>query len=318
MRYLVLGLLAWLSASSPILAEDFPNRSIRIVVPTGAGGITDVLARFVGTKLSQATGQTVVIDNRSSTGGIAGSDYVARSAPDGYTLLFAFPSHTINAALFTKLPYDTVGSFAPVTMVSSFPAVLEVTPKFPAETLRGVIELAKSTSYPLNYASLGNGSLAFLSAALFAQEAHVPLVQVPYKDVPQAAAALQSGDVDMFFDTPVTALPLMHAGNVRALGVTSERRLATMPDVPTIGEVIPGFTARGWNGVLAPSGTPDDVIERLNHLIVGILQTPDTQRELAAMGVQVIGDTPEQFGAAIKADIAKWSALIERLGIQPE
>lgn len=308
----------WLAATSPTQAEDFPNQPIHLIVPTGAGGITDVLARLVGARLSKAATQTVIIENRTGLGGVLGSDYVARSTPDGYTLLFAFPSHTVNAALFAKLPYDTLDSFAPVTMISTFPGVLEVRPSFPATTLQDLIALAKSSTDPLNYASVGNGSLAFLSAELLALEAHVALVQAPYKSVPEAALALQSGDVEMFFDTPVTALPLIRAGKVRALAVTSERRQPAIPDVPAVSETIPGFKAIGWNGVLAPRGTPKPVIDRLNQLIVGVLRTPEMQREMAAMGVEGAGDTPEQFDAAIRADIAKWSALIKRAGIQPE
>lgn len=308
----------WLGATIPTQAEDFPNRPIHLIVPTGAGGITDVLARLVGERLSKSAGQPVIVENRSGAGGVLGSDYVARSAPDGYTLLFAFPSHTVNAALFAKLPYDTLESFDPVTMISTFPGVLEVRPNFPATTLQDLIAVAKSSADPLNYASVGNGSLAFLSAELLALEAHVALVQAPYKSVPEAAWALQSGDVEIFFDTPVTALPLIRAGKVRALAVTSERRQRTMPDVPAVSETIPGYKAIGWNGVLAPRDTPRPVIERLNQLIVDILRTPEMQRDLAAMGVEGAGNTPEEFDAAIRSDIAKWSALIKRAGIQPE
>jgi len=312
------ALLAWLAAIGPCRAEGYPNRSIHLIVPTGPGGITDLLARLVGERLSKAAGQPVIVENRIGAGGVTGSHYVAQAAPDGYTLLFAFPSHTVNAALYTKLPYDALGSFAPVTMISTFPSVLEVRPNFPARTVQELIALAKSKTDPLTYASVGNGSLAFLSAALFAVEADINLVQAPYESVPEAAMALQSGDVDMFFDTPVTAIPLIKAGKVRALAVTSETRQPSMPDVPSVSETVPGYKALGWNGVLAPKGTPEAVIERLNQLIVGLLRTPEMQAELTGMGVEVVGNTPNQFRAAIGTDITKWSAVIKEAGIQPD
>ena len=317
MRNLALALLVWIVTAGLGRAEDYPVRSIHVIVPTGAGGITDVLARLVSDRLSDSTGQPVIVENRSGVGGINGTEYVARARADGYTLLFAFPSHAINPGLYRNLPYDTVNDFEPVTMVSAFPCVLDVRPDFPARTLRDLIALAKTQPEALNYASVGNGSLAFLSAELFGQEAGIRLVQVPYSGTPQANAALISGEVDMFFDTPVTSLPLIRAGKVRPLGVTSRNRQTSLPDVPSVSETVRGYEALGWNGVLAPKGTPDAIVERLNRLIVAILRAPDMHDELTARGVQVVGDTPAEFGAAIRSETAKWAAVIQKAGIQP-
>lgn len=318
MRYLAIAFSLWIVAAGSCRAEDYPDRPVHMVVPTGPGGITDVLARLISEQLARSTGYPVLVENRAGAGGVAGTDYVANAAPDGYTLLFAFPSHAVNAALYKRLPYDAVEGFEPVTMVSRFPAVLEVRPDFPAATIEALIILAQSKTNPLNYASVGNGSLAFLAAELFAQSTNIKLVQAPYTSVPEADNAVLSGEVDLFFDTPVTAIPLLRAGKVRALGVTSKSRQPALPDVPSISETIPGYEVLGWNGVLAPKGTPSEVVEQLNRLIVDALRTPRMQREFAADGVQSVGDSPGQFRQAIQADIEKWSALIRELGIQPE
>jgi tripartite-type tricarboxylate transporter receptor subunit TctC len=317
MRNLSLALLIWIAATGLCRAEDYPVRAIHMIVPTGAGGITDVLARLVSDRLSDVTGQSVIVEDRPGAGGISGTEYVARARADGYTLLFAFPSHAINPGLYRKLPYDTINDFEPVTMVSVFPCVLDVRPDFPARTLRDLIALAKAQSGPLNYASVGNGSLAFLSAELFGQEAGIRLVQVPFAGTPQANAALMSGEVDIFFDTPVTSLPLIRAGKVRALGVTSRNRQISLPDVPSVSETVRGYEALGWNGVLAPKGTPNAIVGRLNQLLVAILHAPAMHEELTERGVQVVGDTQAEFGAAIRSETAKWAAVIQKAGIQP-
>jgi len=310
--------LTLLLPTLPSWAEDFPTHPLKIIVPTGAGGITDVLARLVADKLGKAGGQPVVVENRPGASGIIGSDYVARAAPDGYTLLFVYPSHPVNPSLFTKLPYDTATAFVPIVRITTFPAVLLVKDDFPAHTLAELIALAKSKSEPLAYGSVGNGSLAFLAAELFAQKAGIKLEQVPYKGAPQTMMGLLSGDISIYFDVPLTALPQMKSGKVRALAVTSAARLAAMPDVPAAAETLPGFEALGWNAILAPKGTPDAIVAKLNQLTVGVLKTPEVQNELAEQGLTIVADSPAEFGAALKADLVKWAEVLKNAGIKPE
>jgi tripartite-type tricarboxylate transporter receptor subunit TctC len=303
------------AAAQPAAAADYPSRPIRIVVPTGAGGITDVLARIVADKMGQALHQSVIVDNRPGASGIVGSEYVAHAQPDGYTLLFAYPTHVVNPSLYRKLPYDTLRDFAPVTMVTTTPVVLVVAPSSPITTLRQLIEQAGKKPNALSYSSVGYGSLGSLAAELLAAQAKVKLLEVPYKGTPQATTALLSGDVSLFFDAPITIAPLVRSGKLRALGVTSAKPLAVLPDVPPIADTLPGYTALGWNGVLAPAHTPARIIDLLNHTIVGILNTPDVQQKLHEQGLDVIGDTPAQFGTAIAADIRKWGAVVRQADV---
>jgi len=302
-------------AAAPARAADYPERPIHIVVPTGAGGITDVLARIIADKLSNEVGQGVVIDNKPGASGIIGSTYVARAAPDGYTLLFAYPTHALNPSLFAKLPYDTLNDFTPVTMVGILPTVLVVEAGSPAKDIRGLIAMAKEKPGSLGYSSVGNGSLGFVAAELLAMDAGIKLTQIAYRGTPQAVMGLLSGDTALFFDAPLTILPLIDSGKVRALGVTSKSRLPSLPDVPAIDEVVPGYEALGWNGILAPAGTPPAIVDRLNKLIAKILKTPDVAQQLADKGIQVVGGTPQEFATVIKADIEKWGAVVKAAGI---
>jgi tripartite-type tricarboxylate transporter receptor subunit TctC len=248
------GILVCATFATAASGQDYPNRPIHLVVPTGPGGITDLLARIVADKLGQAMKQPVIVENRGGAGGIIGSEYVAKARPDGYTLLFAYPTHVVNPSLYAKLPYDTVTDFVPVTMVSVLPVVLAVPKSSPAKNLQELIALAKKQPGTLNYSSVGNGSLGFLAAELFALDAGIKIVQVPYRGTPQATMALISGEVSLFFDAPLTLVPLVKTGEVRALGVTSKNRLAVLPDVPAINESVPGYEALGWNGIFAPKG----------------------------------------------------------------
>jgi tripartite-type tricarboxylate transporter receptor subunit TctC len=299
-------------------AEDYPSRPIHFIVPTGPGGITDLLARIVADKLAQAMKQPVIVENRGGAGGIIGSEYVAKANPDGYTLLFAYPTHAVNPSLYAKLPYDTLTDFVPVTMVSMLPVVLAVPNSSPARNLQELIALAKKEPGSLNYSSVGNGSLGFLAAELFALDAGIKIVQVAYRGTPQATMALISGEVSLFFDAPLTLLPLVKTGDVRALGVTSKSRLAVLPDVPAINESVPGYEALGWNGIFAPKGTPRSIIERLNRETVAILKRSDVNEQLVAQGLEIIGDSPEEFEAAVTTDIEKWKKVLRGAGVRAE
>lgn len=299
-------------------AENYPTRPIRIVVPTGAGGITDILARIVGQRLGEGLGQQVIVDNRPGASGIVGSDIVAKSMPDGYTLLMVYPTHPVNPSLHAKMPYDTVKDFAPIAMVSAVTLVLIVNAAFPAKNLQELIAMAKEKPGRLNYGSVGSGSLGHLGAELFRSLASVNITHVAYKGAPQVTTALLSGEVSIFFDTPITVLPQVKAGKVRALGVSTKTRLAVLPDVPPIADVVPGYEVLGWNGILAPAGTPQAIIERLNAEIVKVLRTPAVIALLATHGVEPIGNTPQQFSAIVRADLEKWAKVIKEAGIKAD
>jgi tripartite-type tricarboxylate transporter receptor subunit TctC len=311
----------WLAATSlgttAAVAQDYPTRTIKIIVPTGAGGITDLLARMIGDGVSRQLGQPVVIENRPGAGGTIGTRLVAQAAPDGYTLLMVFPSHAANPALYAHLPYDSEKDFAPISMVTKVSEILLVPPSSPAKSIPEFIELARKQ--PLDYASVGVGSLAHLSMELFLSTAHVKMTHVPYRSVPEAQQALLSGQVAAFFDTPITALPQIKAGTVRALGITSSKRLANAPEIPTIAEAgLPGYEVTGWNGLLAPAGTPRPIIDKLNKAVVTSLQSPEIMKLLAGQGLEGAGNSPEEFAQLMHADIAKWIRVTRDAGIKPQ
>ena len=296
-------------------AEQFPQRPIRLVVPVGAGGNTDTFARLVAGKLGAPLGQQVIVDNRPGADGIVGSEIVAKSAPDGYTLLMAFPTHPVNPFLHAKMPYDTVNDFAPITMVTSVTQVLLVNPKVPAKSVKELIAFAAEKPGALNAGAVALGSLGDLCMALFESMAKVKLVHISYKGAPQVMTALIAGEVQVYFSPPVVAMPQMRAERVRALGVSTKTRLASLPDIPTIAESgLPGYDVVGWNGVLAPAKTPRAIIERLNTAIVQVVRSPEFEAETAAQGVTAIGNTPGEFARVIRADMQKWAKLLKGAG----
>ena len=298
-------------------ADDYPTRTIKLIVPTGAGGITDILARLVGKHISEQFGQPVIIDNRTGAGGTIGTRAVAQAEPDGYTLLMVFPSHAANPALYAKLPYDSEKDFAPISMVTKVSEILLVPNTSPAKSVKELVELARKE--PLNYASVGVGSLAHLSMELFLSTAGVKITHVPYRSVPQAQQAVMTGEVAAFFDTPITALPQVKAGTVRALGISTAKRLAVAPEIPTIAEAgLGGYEVVGWNGVLAPAGTPRPIIDKLNKVIVDALKTPEMEKLLMEQGLEGVGNSPEEFAALMHADIEKWKRVTREAGIEPQ
>jgi tripartite-type tricarboxylate transporter receptor subunit TctC len=312
---LLFGLM--LALSSAALAQDYPSRTIKIIVPTGAGGITDILARLVGKSLSEQLGQPVIIDNRPGAGGTIGTRAVAQADPDGYTLLMVFPSHAANPALYASLPYDSEKDFAPISMVTKVSEILLVPANSPAKSVKDFVELARKES--LNYASVGVGSLAHLSAELFLSTAGVKITHIPYRGVPQAQQAVITGEVAAFFDTPITALPQIRAGTVRALGISTAKRLAVAPEIPTIAEAgIAGYEVTGWNGVLAPANTPRPIVDKLNKTIVDALNTPEIEKFLAEQGLEPAGNSPEEFAKLMHADIEKWKRVTREAGIKPQ
>ena len=313
--FLVISLA--LASSSGVRAEDYPTRTIKMIVPTGAGGITDILARLVGKHISEQLGQPVIIDNRVGAGGTIGTRAVAQAEPDGYTLLMVFPSHAANPALYAKLPYDSEKDFAPISMVTKVSEILLVPNTSPAKSVKELVELARKQ--PLNYASVGVGSLAHLSAELFLSTAGVKMTHIPYRSVPQAQQAVMTGEVAVFFDTPITALPQVRAGTVRALGISTAKRLAVAPEIPTIAEAgLEGYEVTGWNGVLAPANTPRPIIDKLNKTIVEALKSPEIEKFLMEQGLESAGNSPEEFATLMQADIEKWKRVTREAGIQPQ
>lgn len=296
-------------------ADAFPARPIRIIVPTGAGGITDILARVIAQRLREGfTQQAVIVENRVGASGIVGSQVVANSPPDGYTLLMAFPTHVVNPSLFPDIPYDTVKAFTPVTLVSSVSSTLMVNAATPVKSVADLVALAKAKPGQINYGDVGSGSLVFLSAELFSSMAGVKLTQVSYKGGPQALTALIAGEIHMTWVVAASAvLQQEKAGKVRLLGVTSRERRAAMPHVPPIADTIPGYEALGWNGILGPAGMAPALVNRLNQGIVAIVHTPEFAQHLVSEGAIAVGNSPAEFDAIIRADIQKWAALLKAL-----
>ena len=303
-------------AAATVQAQTYPSKPIRMIVPFPPGGTTDILARAIGAELTKAWGQPVVIENRPGAGGNIGSEAVARSPGDGYTLLMGtVGTHGINPSLYKKMPYDAVKDFAPVTLVALVPNILVVHPSVPAKSVAELIALAKKQPGKLTYASSGNGTSIHLSGALFESLAGVQMVHVPYKGSAPAVTDLLGGQVNMMFDNMPSALPHVKAGKLRALGVTSAKRSPAVPDVPTIAEAgVKGYEASSWFGVLAPATTPKDIVAKLNAEIAKSLGTPEMKEKLSSQGAEPVGNTPEQFGAFIRAEIDKWAKVVKASG----
>jgi tripartite-type tricarboxylate transporter receptor subunit TctC len=312
----VLAVAAALGAVGGAQAQDYPVRAIRIVVPSSPGGGTDILARQIAVKLTERWGQQVIVDNRPGAGQMIGLELVAKAAPDGYTLVMAATPLAVNTVLFKKVPYDPLRDFAPVTQVAAMPNLLVAHPALPARTIKQVIALAKARPGELTYSSSGIGTGPHLSMELFNAMAGVKIEHVPYKGTSPAMVDTISGHVQMLMSTLLPPLPHLKPGRLRALGVTSAARLASLPDVPTVAEGgVPGYEVVGWYGMAAPANTPRAIVAKLHSEIAAILQAPETREKLAAEGADPVGSTPEQFGAFIKAEIEKWGKVVKTAGI---
>lgn len=294
----------------------FPTRPIRIVVPSGPGGLVDILARLIGQRLTDSTGVPAIVDNRLGSGGIVGTELVARATPDGTTLLMAFPSHSVNPSLYTMLPYDTRKDFTPVIAVATVNLVLVVNAAFPARSVGELLDICRKQPGKINYATVGEGSLGHLAASAFCRMANIQAVQIPYKSVPQAATALLSGEVQFFFDTVITAMPQINAGKYRAMGVSGLKRTPGLPSVPPIAEAgVPSFDIVGHNGLLAPAGTPAQTISALNAAIQQVMDLHEVREQLANYDIDPIGGSPEKFSAILQADMDKWARVVAEAGI---
>jgi tripartite-type tricarboxylate transporter receptor subunit TctC len=299
----------------------FPAKPVRLVVGFPPGGTADILARVLAQKMAETWSQQVVVDNRAGAAGTIGANLVAKSAPDGYTLLMAaLASQAIAPSLFAAVPYDAERDFAPVSNVAELALVLVVNPALPVKNVKELIALAKARPMQLNYGSGGNGSSQHLATELFSMQAGIRMVHVPYKGSPLVLGDLISGQLALSIDNPTTVLPQVRTGKLRALAVTSARRWPAAPELPTIAEAagLPGFEVIGWFGVLAPAGTPSDVISKLNAEIVRVLKLPDVRQRLSDQGAEAAPSTPEQFGALIRSDTVKWAKVIKATGMKPE
>lgn len=311
--------LAAVIAAGPAAAQSYPNKSIRIIVPFAAGGASDVMARVVGDKLFAKWNQPIVVENRTGAGGTLGADVVAKSAPDGYTLLLGTSAtHTIAPSLYANLSYDPEKDFAPISAVSTIPLVLTVTPELPAKSVAELIAYAKKNPGEIEFASSGNGSITHLSGEMFAHMAGIKLVHVPYRGSAPAITDLLGGRIKMMIDHTPTVLTHIRAGKLTALGVADPKRLEDLPDVPTIAEAgVPGYEVRSWVGILAPKGTPADVVDALNKAIVEALAMPDAIERLKSVGARSAANSPEQFAQLIATDRKLWAEVVTRAGVTP-
>ena len=317
-NFIPLGLL--IAVASAAGAADFPAKPIRMVVPFGAGSNTDLLARTVAVRMAEHWGQQVVVDNRPGAGGNIGTDLVAKAPPDGYTLVLGAASVlAINQSLYSQMPYDSATAFAPITNMVKTTNVLVVTPSLPAKSVRELIAYGKANPGKLTYASSGAGGTIHLSGELFKSMAGITMEHIAYKSSPLAHIDMIAGQVHAMFDAMPTALPQVKAGRLRALAVTTAKRSAQLPDLPTIAEAaLPGYEAAGWFGFAAPARTPREVIVKLNKEIVRIIALPDVKERLIAQGAEPVGDTPEEFAQFIKAEAAKWGKVIKALNLKIE
>ena len=299
-------------------APAYPVKSVRLLVPSSPGGGTDILARVLAQKMSETFGQQFVVENRPGAGQVIGIEAVARSAPDGYTLLMAASAIVINEVLYAKPPYDTLRDFAPVTLGASLPNILVVHPALPVKSVRELIVLAKTRAGQLNYSSAGSGTSPHLSMELFRLMAGITLTHIPYKGSGPATVDLLAGQVQLSMPNVLTALPHIKGGKLRGLGVTSGKRATGLPDIPAIAETLPGYEAIQWYGILAPAGTTRDIVGKLQAEIARILVLPEVRDRLAADGADAVGSRPDEFAAYIRAELAKWGKVVKTGGIKLE
>ena len=299
-----------------VVDAAYPEKPIRFVVPYGAGGPGDAVARLVGTGLAKRLGQSVVIDGRPGASTIVGTEIVAKAPPDGYSILTISTTHAVNPAIYKKLPYDPIRDFAPVTLMVATPFVLCVNPKVPTNSVRELIALAKTKPQGLAYGSGGTGSSLHLTAELFSSQAGIRMLHVPYKGAGPAFIDLIGGQVQIVFSSTVSSLPHVKSGQVRALAVTSLKRASAAPDVPTLAESgFPGFESSSWFGVLAPAKTPAEIVLKLQQEIAQVLKTPEVREVLTNLGAEPSGMSPDEFGKYFRAEIAKWGKVVRDANI---
>lgn len=311
-----LGIAAALASLNVTAQSSYPSRPIRLIVPAAPGGGTDFTARTIGQKLGEMMGQTVIVDNRGGAAGNIGVEIASKASPDGYTIVMPISSFSINPHLYSKLSFDTAQDFAPIVLAASAPLFLVVNTSVQAKSVKELIALAKAKPGQLNYANSGNGTAAHLAGELFKKMAGVDLVSVPYKGGGPAVLDLIAGRVQIYFSTIPAALVHVQSGKLRGLAVTAPKRVASIPDVPTVAESgLPGFEIVAWFGIFAPAGTPKPIIATLNKSINQALRAPETQERFARQGLIPGGGTPDELGRFFHAEMKKWGALIKEVGI---
>lgn len=320
-RVLLRALFCFVIVSLPFsaTAAGYPERPVRVIVGLTAGSGVDVMARLVGAKLSEATGQPFVIENRAGAGSNIATRFAATQPADGYTVFVATVANAINATLYKHLQFDALRDFTPVILAGTAPNVLLVNPSLPAQSVKELIDLAKAQPGKFTIGSSGTGTSPQMTGELFRRRAGIDLVHVPYKGGPEATTALLGGQIDTLFAITSTALPHVESGKVRALAVTSKQRTALLPNVPTVAESgLPGFEAVTWFGFTVPTGTPKEVVDKLNSEIGKVLAMPEVKKNLAQQGIDVGGGTPEQFGGYMRDEFAKWGALVKETGMSAD
>jgi len=320
MRSLTTGFGAALLAVSAAFAtaaeQAYPTRPLRFVVPFAPGGGADLMARLAGAKVGESFGQQVVIDNRAGAAGNIAAEVVAKSAPDGYTLFLPTVAQAISASLYRKLNYDLLRDFAPVTQLAATPFILSVNLSLPASSVKELIALAKSQPGKLSYGSSGNGGPSHLGTEMFKSRAGIDMRHIPYKGGVPAAIDLMAGQIQVLFNTPPVILPHSRSGRLRALGVTSLKRIPAAPELPTVAEAgaLPGFEMVTWYGVLVPAGTPAGVVTRLHTAFAAALKAPDVRDRLVNENLDVVGSSPAEFAAYVKAEVPKWAKVVKESG----
>ena len=302
----------------PVHAQSYPAKPIRMVVPSAAGGSVDFFGRLVAAKVSTALGQQIVVENRAGSGGVVGTEVVARSAPDGYVLLMAYGSHVINPSLYPKLPYDTLKDFSAVSQIAVQPLMIILHPALPVRTVKDLISLAKARPGQLNYATAGSGSGGHLANVIFNHMAGVTMVHVPYKGSSPAIIDLIAGNTQMHISSLITVLPHVRSGKVRGIAVTSAKRSAVVPDIPAVAETLSGYEVVNSYYLLAPAGTPSEIVARLHAETAKALREPDVIERLAKDGADPVGNTPAEATHVISQEIVKWGKAVKDSGAKPD
>jgi tripartite-type tricarboxylate transporter receptor subunit TctC len=305
-------------ASCAVAQSTYPTKPVRVVDAYPPGGSTDIIARLIGPKFQEILGQQWIVDNRGGASGIIGADLVAKAPPDGYTLLVLSGNHVIHPAFYKAMPYDIVKGFAPITWMSDTAMVFAVHPSVPAKTVKELIAAAKRTPGKLNFGSAGAGSATHMTGELLKISSGLNIMHIPYKGGAPAALAAIAGEVDMVTLTMPVAAPHVKRGALRALAVTRNKRSQAMPDLPTIAETLPGFSVNNAAGLAAPAGTPRDVIVKIQQTVVRVLAMPDVRDKLLAIGMEPVGNTPEQYAEYIRSEVAKWIKVVKVAGVETQ
>ncbi len=310
---------AFAQAPSTGSGQAYPVKPVRVIVPSSAGGGTDIVARIIAPELSKRLGQQVIVDNRPGAGTMIGIEVAAKSPADGYTLLMGLSTLAINSALYKKVPYDPVRDFAPITQAASSASIIVVHPSVPVQSVKDLIAFSRARPGQMNYASAGTGTYPHMTMELFLSMAKLKMVHIPYKGTGPAMIDMIAGHATIMAATVLTGMPQIRAGRLRPLGITSLTRSSVAPEIPTIVEAgLPGFESLQWYGLLAPAQTPKDIVNRLHGEMVRILQQPDIRERLAGDGADPVGDTPEQFARFIQSELAKWEKVARNAGIEKQ